>query len=225
MFSLLLVLGVFGFSSIAFYVSLNAYVIDQQHRKAIDGKVSVYKALLNHTLVAQESQAAIASKKAKIESLTLTCTNERTLIGMVSVPESRDECTETLDALNRTLQQLTATPTIQLLRSGGCQFVSDNSTGLTDYVYQKVSYNGAEFYYYEFETSSNIWTTNGTVAVRNCVPAILSGGTMKRGYKDGLVPDGGVDHMLIGAGEIRLVFNVGNKNVRLNQFQIWAEGV
>ena len=237
MSSLLLTLSVFGLSSLAFYFSLNAYVNDAQHRKQLDAKYRAYASVLNHTLVAQKAQNDILNKKAQLDGLITTCGNERTLIAMASLATAQGiadqnhaaevNCFQQTRDLNRTLQQLTA-PTIEttLYSSGGCDFTSDNSTGLTDYAYRRLSYNGVDFYYYQFDTSSDIWTTNGTVTVRNCFPPILnSTNVLKRGYNDGIVPNGGVAYILTGNGQITIVFNTGNKNVRLNYFQVWVEGI
>lgn len=239
--SLFIVLVVFSFSSLSFYVALNNYLIDQTDQSAIQVQYSIHDEALRNTIALRTVEDGAMLQKLHIEALTATCNSLNTNVSLAEAQATVDlydslnatiaaanrSCHATLDALNRTIQQISnassVTPTT--IGNGQCQINSDLSPyGLyrTNFLYRLLTLNGVDFYYYVFDTSPPVPTNGTSVRIENCSPFIFQGPVVRQTYKPGGVAGDGVEWIVTGNGTIELVLQTGNRTVELTGFQAWG---
>jgi hypothetical protein len=241
MATLFITLLVFSFSSVAFYVSLNNYLIDQADQSTIQVQYAIHNQALRNTITLRAVEDGAMLEKRHIEALTATCNSLDVNVSLVDAQTTIDlydslnatiasanrSCHASLDALNRTIQQIinTSTVTPTTVGDGECQINTDLSPyGLyrSTFFYRRLTLNGVDFYYYVFPTSP-IVPTNGTIVrIENCSPVIFQGPVVQQTYKLGGVAGDGVEWIFTGNGAIELVLQSGNRTVELTGFQAWG---
>lgn len=237
--SLLFDLLLFCYCSISFYVAITNYVTDGTDRSTIQSEYHIYNQKLLAALNARLIEQSCIDKNGQLVSLIEQC---QVFEGQITdiynaLPNvtyytemyaSGRQCNQQIDSLNRTLHQLEANATINLLGDGYCQMTTDiDSDPAVLFVYRRAIVNGFDFYYYRFPTS-HVVSTNGTVVtLSNCVPYIFSGPPIRQGYKSGIVVTGGgsVESIDIGSNTVNITLSSGFQTIQLDDFQIWTRGL
>lgn len=238
---LLVILLVFGFSSIAFYVALNNYSIDQRDLNLIAKDESVYTETRVNTLEAQNVEKNLTLQKNALDELILECNTIRNetisfeeaenSIQMydsinASIAAASESCNNQIDILNNTLNQLIngINATADTLGQGTCQFNSEIDGTNVNYRYRRLFLNGVDFYYYIFDQSLAAITFNSTeISIESCSPTIFVGPVVKKAYQFG-VSGYPIDYLNVGLEKVEFIPILGsfvNQTVELNGFQLW----